>query len=364
MADEYSQFKGLLKSGTQFIKNIWNDMRKEGFKRTLHRDMKDIYQFYLDDETRDRLSEMKWYKRWAYLTGLVLKNMIIKLSPTRRILVLLSILIYFYGRFVTQSNYFHLGFLILLLILILELKDKLLAYDELKEARILQFSMLPETFPKYPDIDIACYMKTANEVSGDYYDFQQMEDGTLIVVIGDATGHGMKSGVVVTAIKSLFSALGANPDISAFFNRCTQILKGMNLEYLYMAMTLIRIKNRILTASVAGMPPILLYKSKSKILNEISKGGTPLGFTECHYQKTDMELEPGDTILLMSDGFPELLNDKEEMLDYHRVKEYFKGVAHHAPKEIIAQLCDAGEKWRNERAQDDDITFVVLQIKQ
>ena len=362
MADIQPKLKNLLNSVMQFIKNIWNDVRQEGFKRTMRRDFKDIYQFYLNDETRSRLSAMKWYKRWAFLIGLVLKNMILKLSPTRRILVFLGVLIHFYG-FHTQKNYFHLGFLILLLILILELKDKLLAYDELKEARNLQLSMLPKTIPKHPDIDVAFFMKTANEVGGDYYDFQLIDDGTLIVVIGDATGHGMKAGIVVAAMKSLFKSMGTNPDISAFFNRCTQILKSMNLGYLYMTMTLVRIKNRMLTASVAGMPPILFYRAKNKTIDEISKGGVPLAFTEYQYQKTDTELESGDTILLMSDGFPELLNDKEEMLNYPRVKEYFKEYAHLSPEEIITQLCNIGEKWRNEVPQDDDISFVVMKVK-
>ena len=65
----------------------------------------------------------------------------------------------------------------------------------------------------------------------------------------------------------------------------------------------------------------------------------------------------------MSDGFPELFNDKEEMLDYPKVKEYFKEFSHRSPEEIIGNLCKFGEKWRNEKPQDDDITFLVLQVK-
>ncbi len=64
---------------------------------------------------------------------------------------------------------------------------------ELEEARQLQLSMLPKTLPQLPHLDIAVYMKTATEVGGDYYDFNVGMDGTLTVVIGDATGHGMMS---------------------------------------------------------------------------------------------------------------------------------------------------------------------------
>ncbi len=363
MTSKDSLLKRLFRIITNIIKTIWSDLSSGDLISTLQKDLKSIYQFYLDDETRSRLSAMKRFRRWVYLTVLVLKSVILKLTPTRRVLLLLSILMIYFGSRSEQNSYLQLGFLILLFILIFELKDKLLAFDELAEARNLQLSMLPKTFPEHPNIDIAFYMKTANTVGGDYYDFRETDDGTLIIVIGDATGHSMKAGVIVTAMKSLFGAIGSNPDISAFFNSCTKIFKGMNLGYLYMSLTLIRIKNHLLTASIAGMPPILLYKSKSKTIEEISEGGVPLGFIECQYKKTDIELEPGDTILLMSDGFPELLNDKEEMLDYPKIKEYFKEAVHRSPDEIISRLSNAAEKWRNNIPQEDDIAIVVLQAK-
>ncbi|MDX1700661.1 MAG: two-component regulator propeller domain-containing protein, partial [Melioribacteraceae bacterium] len=75
---------------------------------------------------------------------------------------------------------------------------------ELEEARKLQLSMLPKEIPQLPNLDIAVYMKTATEVGGDYYDFHLHSDGTLTVVLGDATGHGMQSGMMVSIMKSLF----------------------------------------------------------------------------------------------------------------------------------------------------------------
>ena len=74
---------------------------------------------------------------------------------------------------------------------------------ELEDARKLQLSMLPKELPQLPHIDIAVYMKTATEVGGDYYDFHVHSDGTLTVILGDATGHGMMSGMMVSIMKSL-----------------------------------------------------------------------------------------------------------------------------------------------------------------
>jgi hypothetical protein len=82
---------------------------------------------------------------------------------------------------------------------------------ELEEARQLQLSMLPKKLPQIPNLEIAAYMKPATEVGGDYYDFHISSDGTLTVAVGDATGHGLKAGTVVTATKGLFNNLAHAP---------------------------------------------------------------------------------------------------------------------------------------------------------
>ena len=87
--------------------------------------------------------------------------------------------------------------------------------------------------------------------------------------------------------------------------------------------------------------------------------GGPASFP---YKQRETTLAPGDTVLLMSDGFAELFNNKDEMLDYSRVKEIFKEAADRSADEIIAHLFKAGEKWSKGRPQDDDITFVVLKV--
>src|SRR5262245_9957749 len=101
---------------------------------------------------------------------------------------------------------------------------------ELEEARQLQLSMLPKKLPQLPHLEIAAYMKTATEVGGDYYDFHLGEDGTLTVAVGDATGHGLKAGTMVTAVKSLFDTLACHPDIPHIFERLSRTLKRMNLR--------------------------------------------------------------------------------------------------------------------------------------
>ena len=77
----------------------------------------------------------------------------------------------------------------------------------------------------------------------------------------------------------------------------------------------------------------------------------------------EKELKSGDTILLLTDGLPEQMNNEEEMFDYQRVKSSFGKIINQTPEEIINELVKAGDTWMNGRAQDDDITFVVIRIK-
>ena len=94
-------------------------------------------------------------------------------------------------------------------------------YVLLEEARQLQLSMLPKKLPNITGLEIAAYMKPATEIGGDYYDFHEGADGTLTIAVGDAIGHGLKAGSVVTATKSLFNAFAKQDNIS-------QILKEMS----------------------------------------------------------------------------------------------------------------------------------------
>ncbi len=138
----------------------------------------------------------------------------------------------------------------------------------------------------------------------------------------------------------------------------------MRLGNLYMALMLVQIKDGNLIASSAGMPPLYIYRSATKSVEEFVIKGMPLGaFDSFAYKTIETELMPGDTVLLMSDGLPELFNDKDEMLDYTRVQEVFKEVAEKPPTQIVPHLLAAGDEWRNGRPQDDDITLVVLKNK-
>jgi serine phosphatase RsbU (regulator of sigma subunit) len=111
------------------------------------------------------------------------------------------------------------------------------------------------------------------------------------------------------------------------------------------------------------MPPPLIFRQKSKEVEEIRLPALPLGGSaDFKYKKTETILSQGDTLLLMSDGFPELFNEQKEILDYKKSKKIFGSVAELSSKQIIDQLCEEAENWRGSAKLEDDITFVVIKV--
>ena len=236
--------------------------------------------------------------------------------------------------------------------------------QELEEARQLQLAMLPKAVPTVNELEIAAYMQTATEVGGDYYDFKIDEDGTLTAVIGDATGHGMKAGTIVTITKSQFNSLASSKNILKTFSKISDVIKDMQFRQLSMCMTMIKIKGNEVSLSSAAMPPTLVYRKCSKEVEEIELKGMPLGAMRGFpYELHENKIESGDVLLLLTDGLPELANEKHEMYGYDRVISEFCSVGEKTPDEIIEHLKNSASEWVDGADPDDDVTFVVIKVK-
>jgi serine phosphatase RsbU (regulator of sigma subunit) len=236
--------------------------------------------------------------------------------------------------------------------------------QELEEARLLQISMLPKRVPQVPGLEIAAYMQPAAEVGGDYYDFRLSHDGTLTIAVGDATGHGLRAGMVVTATKSLFETLAEQGEIPQILSQSSAALKRMNLRSLFMAMLLVKLNGERMIVGAAGMPPVLIHRAQQREIEEVSAHGLPLGSVSNYpYRQTEVVLNEGDTVVLMSDGFPERFNQQNEMLGYERAKAALAEAAGGGAQEIIERFVAVAEAWAEGHPQDDDVTFVVIRVQ-
>jgi serine phosphatase RsbU (regulator of sigma subunit) len=224
--------------------------------------------------------------------------------------------------------------------------------------------MLPRALPKHANVEVAAFMKPATEVGGDYYDFHLAPDGVLTVAVGDATGHGLKAGTVVSATKSLFKALAAETAIPAFLRASSAAIKAMNLPQMYMAITIAKLEGDRLRVSAAGMPPMLILRADSGEVEELKIPGMPLGSVPSFpFKEHEVVLRSGDTILMLSDGLPERFDPEGELFDDERVRAVLADSRDLSPEQLVDRLVRAGDEWGGSRPQDDDVTLVVLRYK-
>jgi serine phosphatase RsbU (regulator of sigma subunit) len=249
-----------------------------------------------------------------------------------------------------------------------ELQQRLLAveYDrksfELEEARRFQLSMLPKEVPHHPAYDLAVYTRTATEVGGDYYDFH-VSDQALAVTIGDATGHGAKAGTMVTVIKTLFAGYSRRISPAEFLGDAAEKIKRMDLGRMAMALSLGVFEKRTLTLSSAGMPPVLVHRAATDAVEEIALNATPLGTLGTSYEQTRVSLASGDTVLFLTDGFPELMNDAGQQLGYGAALEAFAEAARGATAAAaIESLVAFAARWHGDAPPNDDVTFVIARV--
>jgi serine phosphatase RsbU (regulator of sigma subunit) len=234
---------------------------------------------------------------------------------------------------------------------------------ELEEARALQLSMLPKKMPSTAGLDIAVYMQTATEVGGDYYDYSLEQDGTLVLALGDATGHGMKAGIMVAAAKSYFHTLVHETDILSMLRRISYGLRNLNMHLMYMGLILAESKGDELTFAIAGMPPVLHFNRCEGRVNSIRLKGLPLGGKASFpYQKQTVKINKGDVVLLMSDGLMELFNQNREMLGEDRIRNVIENSNGYSASDIINELKQLADSWTGGSTPHDDITIMVLKV--
>src|SRR5439155_9156854 len=173
----------LLDTLGQDAQQVWTDARRLGLVRSFRRTLHELQTFYLSTPTRDRLLEMPKFRRGIYLVIWLLKSLLLKLTPTRRILLALSFVLMLQGTGVQKLGetlsinirFPFLGIAVLLLVLMLELKDKLVARSELEAGRSVQQALMPQSSPTIPGWDVWMFTKSANDVGGDLVDYLRLD---------------------------------------------------------------------------------------------------------------------------------------------------------------------------------------------
>jgi ligand-binding sensor domain-containing protein len=232
---------------------------------------------------------------------------------------------------------------------------------ELEEAREFQMKMLPKNCPKVMDLEIAAGIKTATEVGGDYYDFFPQRDNSIYVVVGDATGHGMTAGMMVSITKAGLYGTPPNMPPNEVSYGLNRTIKAIDLGINKMAISIARFWDDRVEFTSAAMPPLYHYKSNTGDVDEILLEGLPLGsFKGETYSLLEISTEPEDAFVFISDGLPEATNISENMLGYRAVLDCVRENGKNSAEEIKQSLFDLGAAWLDGVPNQDDITVVVV----
>ena len=231
---------------------------------------------------------------------------------------------------------------------------------ELEAAKKMQIGFLPKILPTSNDIERATFIRSSTEVGGDYYDFIVKPDKTILSICGDATGHGVASGMMVSVTKASLISI-TETKINLILKKLNQVIRKIDLGTLRMSLNIIEIKDDKIRMTSAAMPPIFLYKAATKNVEEILQTNLPLGgLGNEDFDLIERDFEPGDVVIQLSDGLPEAPNPAGEMYDYDRVKDHLEAVGSKSADEIKNSFILEADKWLDGLHNPDDITFVII----
>ena len=235
--------------------------------------------------------------------------------------------------------------------------------QELEEARALQLSMLPATAPDVPGFVLAFGMRTATEVGGDYYDWRIGADGELKLAVGDATGHGVRAGLVVVSAKTLFQTGGAGGALDVEMRRVSDGVRSLHLPRMNMALALATLAPGRARISAGGMPPVLHYRVADGSVFEIPMHAPPRVSSRAPpIAKRASLLRWAIGLLFFTDGLPELQSETGDLFGYDRVRDTFLRAAPAGAQPTVDALFAAADALRGARPPDDDVTLVVVAV--
>ena len=295
-----------------------------------------------------------------------------RLSPSRRALFVMSMVAVVLGvldielsmgeRFLVDSS--PLWFLVavagLVMVLSLEMVDRLRVRDEIEVARVLQRDLLPKVAVAPAGWRISHQYRTANEIGGDYYDFLPLEDGRFAFAIGDASGHGIGAGLLMAiASVSLEAALELDPSPPAVLASVNRILcrTGGSRAFVTLFYGLLDPQTGILEWANAGHPFPLLRRRSGEVV-ELGRGSLPLGLRRRGaWASESVRIEPGEILALYSDGIPEARGLAGDF-GFERLRAEVE--AGGQPEHLHARIWHRLESHLGEEPLRDDATLVML----
>lgn len=353
------------------IQQLWPQFQKEA---------KASYQLYSKEVEWKRAEGESGWKRFWRVAKAMFWAMMMKLSPARRVLFLIAlVLLVFpgvdirYKQFQFQMPYLaFFGGIALLVLLALELADRVTMKRDLQIAREIQSWLMPAEAPRIPGIDIAFATRAANTVAGDYYDAFLRSAGNeerkdrLLLIVADVAGKSVPAALLMATLQASLRTLSVQPasplELIERLNRyaCEQNLGRQRFTTAFLAE--LELATGSFTYVNAGHNwPVL--RRGSGAIERLETGGLPLGIiANAAYKHGQTTVNPGDMLLIFTDGLIEAENDREEEYGEARMLEMVFNSSESSAADLIKRLMGSAEAFVGLAPQHDDITCLVMRM--
>jgi len=247
-----------------------------------------------------------------------------------------------------------------------ELLDRRRLEKELAIAREIQASFLPKRAPEVPGFELAGATQPHDEVGGDYFDFIRVSDTRLGIAIADVSGKGIPAALIMAGFRmSLLAEIRNEFTMRAVMRKVNSLLhESMERDkFVTMFYGMLDWKNRVLSFSNAGHNPPLLLRRDGRV-QYLLEGGVALGvLPDARYEDRPVALEPGDVLLLYTDGVSEAESPTGEQYGTRRLEGCLKRLAQGTANEILKGVVDDVTAYAGEHGVSDDLTLVVIKAR-
>jgi serine phosphatase RsbU (regulator of sigma subunit) len=351
-------------------KTVIGELNLDNFKSTIRRDFKELKEFFLDEDRLRKLENKKLFERGLIMAWLLFKGLFLKLTAVRRALLILAVALLVINISGTIGKndlrfdgYFKIiGGVVLLFILMLELKDKLLAHDELAAGRQVQLALMPESDPKIPGWDVWLYSMPANDVGGDLVDYIKLSEDRYGLALGDVAGKGLSAALFMAKLQATLRALVTEFDsLAGLGAKINQIFHRDSISKSFASLVYLEVKpksGRINFLNAGHLPPLILRDGKVEFSE---KGNLGLGIlAKANYKVKRAQLRRGDLFIVYSDGVTEAQNENGDFFGNERLLYLITGLDNPFVSEVGTKILEAVAGFVGEAPRHDDLSLLIL----
>ena len=354
------------------LKQDWRYVRDDahrGWRSVLRTTMAEIEEFYLTPEHRQRLARMGRLGRWMWLGVWLLKSLFLKLTPFRRVVFLVAMVLLLASPRVSTGGGTSISvdgqmfsMFLLVALLMLELKDKLLARHELEAGRAVQRALMPERCPSLAGWDVWLYTRPANDVGGDLVDCLELGPGRVAFTLADVAGKALPAALLMAKVQSTLRALATDaPSLSDLAAKSNDILCRDGLPNRFATLLYFDLRDNEDTVRLVNgghMPPVLVSAGG---YHELQRGDMALGMMPgASYREQQHEVKPGEMLIAYSDGLTEALNAAGEFYGEDRLRADFARLAPLTAKQAGERILESVDEFIGTTRPYDDLSLVVL----